>query len=205
MSGIATVPELRAYIDLEPGRADDLLLQGIIDSMSRFVENWTGRTFTPNPQLVNGVDSASPVTKTFVVSPNQSVVRIPDLRSATTIALGGVALQEAIGYQYDANIEPAQSIYLAVTPYGLGGVTYFGTTTLANKLQITGRWGFNPTPPDVKDCVLALAARRYKERNTAWADSLAMPDGSVLSYFRQLPASVQGALSMYKSAKVALV
>lgn len=180
------------------------MYQGILDSMERFAENYTGRRFSPDPPLVNGEDTASPVQKAFVVARNQNVVRIPDLRATTSVSLGGTALDEWVGYQFDAGAEPAQSIYLAITPYGIGGVSYFGTATLANQLLITGRWGFNPVPPDVKDCVLALAARRAKERKSAWSDSVAMPDGSVLSYFRQLPASVQGALDLYKAPRVAL-
>jgi hypothetical protein len=205
VSKIATVPELLDYLDVKNDRGTAPGYQAILDGMERFIENYTGRKFSPEPDLVVGADTATPVLKTFIVQRQQAVVRIPDLRMATSVSLGGVALEEWVGYQIDFYGEPAQSIHLAITPYGIGGISYFGTSALANQLQIVGRWGFNPPPPDVKDCVLALAARRIKEKKSSWSDSVAMPDGSVLSYFRQLPASVQGEINLYRSPKIALV
>jgi hypothetical protein len=76
---------------------------------------------------------------------------------------------------------------------------------LANDLTITGRWGWSPTPPDVVDATLAVAARRYRERDAGFSDAYQTPEGALLQFFKQIPASAKAALDLYRVPNIALV
>lgn len=206
MPTIASVPELRSFLGLEPGRGeDDLILAMRLDSAEEFVAMYTGRSFAPEPAFILGADTGVAVTKTFPVRRGEVVVRIPDLRSATAVSLGGSHLIADMNYVLDTNREPATSIILDQYAWQFALSPFISTLSSMTRLSITGRWGFSPVPAGIKDAVLTIAARRFHEKKSMFQDSVALPDGSVLSYFRQLPASVQGALNQYRSVKVALV
>ena len=177
------------------------MLQTLLSSAERFACRYTRRQFDPTPALVDGVDSAPAVTKNFVVRRGRVLVRVPDLRSITTITLDGMALDTYNGYvPIEAEEEPVTSIQF-YQPFGSTSSTMYGT----GALSITGRWGWNPVPDDVKTAVMALTMRMYKERKAQWGDTILLPDGSVIQYFRQLPASVQAGLGTYRKVNLAIV
>lgn len=192
MARLTTIEALRAYTGVQ-GAGKEAALQAALDGAEAFAERYTGRRFAPEPALVNGGDTANPVTKTFSVR-RPGPVRVPDLRVAVGVSFnGGVAEYDPLDATDD---DPSTDIYL---DYGL---------TLhqpPGQLSIEGRWGFLVTPPDVTDAVLALASRRYHERLAAFSDAVQTPEGGVLSYFRSLPASVKGVLDSYRTPRVALV
>lgn len=106
--------------------------------------------------------------------------------------------------------EPATEITLGYgygTGYGISGQFAYVLPLgyKANDLEIWGRWGFNPTPPSVLDAVYSIAARRYRERDASWSDTVVTPEGGALSYFRQMPASVQAELDRFRITNWGLV
>lgn len=179
------------------------MLQGLLFAAERFLQRYARRHFETEPALVDGEDTANPVAKTFVVVRGRSVIRIPDLRAAASVVLDGLTLNTSTGYvPLDTGWEPATSISL-YEPYGVsaGG---WPLSSGYGEMVITGRWGWNPVPDDVIYAIKALTIRLYKERNASWADAVALPDGSLLQYFRQLPATVQGAINTYRKPNLAI-
>jgi hypothetical protein len=106
--------------------------------------------------------------------------------------------------------EPASEIILGYG-YGLGMTLaqqfayVLPQQYLANDLQITGRWGFSPTPIDVLDATYTWAARAYREKDAAFSDTLMTPEGMTFSYFKTMPARVKQVLDTYRILNIALV
>lgn len=209
---IVGVDEVLWYGDLKEERVNGQRVQDLIDAAEAFVSRYCRRQFAPEPTLAaDGSDTNPAVTKTFVVPLGRRILRITDLRSASVVALNGNPISNVmaggvtLGYQLNGDTqEPTTSIDL-LQPYGTATYGYSTSVYGNGLLSITGRWGWNPVPPDVKDAIRALTIRMYRERDAAWADSVALPDGSVLSYFRTLPARVQGTLQQYRVPNLALI
>jgi hypothetical protein len=200
MPRLATVEELMAYLDLTAEKVDGGLLETVLEGAEAFAEAYAGRRFSPDPALVSGADSAPAVAKTFTMPWTTESLRIPDLRVATLVTSDGGALTEGYGYEIDStDAEPATRMRLIASSYSAFQIKSFRTVV------ITGRWGFNPTPSDVKDAVLTLAARRWRERDAAYADRITFAEGGSLDYLRQLPASVSAILNLYRPPRVGLV
>lgn len=202
---LVSVDEVLAYGDLSEDRVDGRLLQTLISSAERFAARYARRQFDPLPALVSGVDSAPAVTRTFTVRPGRVTVTVPDLRAVTSVSMDGMLLDTNTGYiPIDTNDEPATFVQLYY-PYGSTGSLLGYTTSGVGTLSITGRWGWNPVPEDVKVAVMSLTMRLWKERKASWGDTVVLPDGSIISYFKSLPASVQAGLNMYRKVNLAVV
>jgi hypothetical protein len=203
---IVDLADALAYGNLNETKLDGQMFEGLLEAAEDFVEVYCGRRFSPDPPLASdGSDTLTPVAKTFNMSPSQAVVRVPDLRVPVSVTLNGSTVMALTpssasggGYWLDSYDTPATRLYVS-WPTWLTQLPY-------GQLIVTGRWGFLDAPAPVKQAVSALTMRMYRERDAAWADSVATPDGSVLSYFRQLPASIAGSLDLYKSGpKLAIV
>lgn len=161
----------------------------------------TGREFYPTPALVNGVDTAPSVTRTYAARGRRRI-RIRDLRAVDSVLLDGVALTNVYSYDLGPGLEdePATwldlnqlSPYIAVRPYY--------TSTLA----ITGRWGFLVTPPEIWDAAAQMCAKAWKKAQANWADQMATPDGAMFAYFNALPEQVKLAVQQYRPLQLAVV
>lgn len=216
MGRIASTEELTKYIGVrDPSKVDGELLGVILAGAEQFVMTFTGRQFYAEPALVGGADTAPPVTKTITVRRSQRYVRIPDLRVATSVTLDNAAIGAGTGYDIaDTFTEPATRIKLLnYSPYTAGWAPNPWSPYSYSTVQITGRWGFITTtsngtlgpPDDVKDAVLTLAARRWRERDAAWSDAVQSQEGAVFQYFRTMPESVRQVLLMYRPFNFALV
>lgn len=199
--GFVSVGEVIAYGDLSEDRVDGALLQQLISSAERFASRYTRRHFDPTPALVDGVDTAPAVTKTFTVAPGRITVTVPDLRAATSVSLDGALLDTYNGYWPIVTDEEPVTFVQLFQPYG----TSSWSTSGVGMLSITGRWGWNPVPDDVKVAVMALTMRMWKERKASWGDTVVLPDGSIIQYFRSLPSSVQAGLGLYRKVNLAIV
>ena len=200
---IVSVEEFLAYADLRETRVDGPMVESLLSAAERFIQRYARRTFEPLPVLaVDGSDTNPAVAKSFIVARGRNIVRVPDLRATTSVVLDGAALDTLSGYYPLDGWEPITTLHL-YTPYG-ESPGWAGTAASGN-LTITGRWGWNPVPDDVKYAIKALGSRLYKERNASWADAVALPDGSVLQYFRSLPATVQASISLYRPLNLAIV
>lgn len=216
MNTIASVAELREYME-KTSDLSDVRLQLILDSAVAFMEKECARTFQPSPVLAGGgADTNPPVVKTFSTK-LKTYVRLPDLREVATggLKINGYALaprsQNAmLGYILEGppeasavpgNLTPFNAVRIYAWSLALAG---YWTDGLRD-LTIEGRWGFTVPPPDIKECVLALSARRAKEKDALWSDAIALPEGGGVSYFRQMPPFVQNVIEKYRIPKFALV
>jgi hypothetical protein len=197
MGRIVDLVEVFDYGDLREDKVPGQVVEGLVASAEDFVERYTGRRFSPDPPLDdNGGDTLDPVTYTFTISSGETVIRIPDLRSATSVLLNGNAILEQIS-AYGTGYRLGQSQGTPATRIYVNYPLWVGSSP--GTLQIIGRWGWLSPPDSVKHAVMALTMRMYRERDAAFADSVAVADGSVLSYFRTMPASIQGSLDLYKA------
>ncbi len=198
MPRLATLAQLRGHLASKVGPDQDSVLTVMLESAESFVERFCGRRFSPDPELVGGEDLAPSVEKTVMVTPEDRLVRIPDVREVVSISLGGMALNPSdykLG-NYSA-ASPANQIELLQTAVP-------SLTQPETELTITGRFGFNPTPADIVDAVLTIAARRYRERDAVFSDSLQTSEGGLLTYFRSLPSNIQLILRSYKMPRLAV-
>jgi hypothetical protein len=76
--------------------------------------------------------------------------------------------------------------------------------TALPSIAVTGRFGWWPAPDDIRDAVLVMAARRWKERDAGYGDSVQLAEGITVAYYRQFPATVQATIESYVRRKVAL-
>lgn len=216
MNTIASVGELREYME-KSSDLSDMRLQMILDSAVAWMEARCARQFQAQPALDSeGKDTLPPVVKTFSTK-MKTYTRLPDLREVATggFKINGFALsprsQNALlGYILEGppeaialpgNLTPFNAVRIYAWSLALAG---YWTDGLRD-LTIEGRWGFKTPPEDIKECVLALAARRAKEKDALWSDAVELPEGGGLSYFRQMPPFVAEVIQSYKIPKFALV
>ena len=196
MSSIATTAELRAWANVEAGTSlREQWLQGCLDAAEAFVELYTGRQFATEPALVSGADTAPPVSKVFHVRPGRLTVPIPDLRSVSSVVLDGVALVADLGYHVAPGAQPTNSLRLLQAP----------SRYMPGQLVVTGRWGWNPPPADIKDAVLRIASRKLASGAANYSDQVVTPDGSATAYYRQLDGDAQMTLNLYRVPNLAVV
>lgn len=183
---LATVAELKSYLSWPStgGAGEDTLLSQLLDGASAFVEGETGRQFQPEGT------SGAPVSKTLSTR-GRDLIQIPDLRQVVTLTLNGVAFParpSTGGAGYELGRVPATSLTLVDASFAINPL---------NDLVISGVWGHNPVPADVKDATLVLAARRYAERKASFSDSVQDLEGGTLAYFRAMPAYVKAVIERW--------
>lgn len=184
MAHVATLSELKNYLKLR-GDASNDVLQTMLDSAEALTETYTGRSFRPDPALVAGADTAPAVTKVLPV--HRRAVLVPDARLITAVTLDG------------ETVSPISSTVTdGYATYGAPHVTTLVLPRSGYHVSITGRFGYYPPPPEIKDAVLAMAARRYRERDAGYGDAVQTPEGGVVSYFRSIPGSVRIILDAHR-------
>lgn len=117
------------------------------------------------------------------------LVRVPDVRELVAVTADGqpvdVELVELLPTPPTISA-PAPRIRL---PYG------------ADRVTVTGRFGFGPLPALLVDAIYAHAGRNYREKEALYADSIAIGagegGGALYSYFRQLPPRVKAAYDLF--------
>lgn len=161
-----------------------------------FLERYTRHKWWPMP----AARTEPAVQQVYRVRPRVPARwEIDDITEETEVLLAGTALLPgSYGYELDYYKvgEPACVLRLANVP---NLYTLFGSTL---DLAITGWWGWYPPPPEIVDGVYRLAARLYQERKAAYSDTVLLPDSGIMTYFRQLPASVQAGVGAYMRPRV---
>lgn len=192
-----TDPEVlaAAYLDVSDEKASSTLLVNSLMAAERFIANRTSQQWWPEPALAgDGTDTLPPVTKTYRT--RRRSIRVRSLRTLTGLIVDGLALVEGVGFWLPAGDTsvPVGRIQLAQPPY----------SWMPGTVTVTGRWGWLDVPGEVLDGTYRLGARLYRERDASWSDSRVTPDGSVLQYFKALPASVQMGIDYYRTIRLAL-
>jgi hypothetical protein len=195
VSAFVTAAQVRAYLDLEgvSGKYNDELIGSNIRAASAFLERATGRQFTPQ----------TATTKTFT-SNGAAAMRIPDLRTASSVTLQGAALDADETFWL---IPDNRGVYttLQLRPFGSGYESSYksnpqwfdrnldrwgGGGSLPNDLVITGDWGWDPLPEELLHATKVLAAYYTRRPASVLADAQVTPEGTELRY-SQLPHEVR--------------
>lgn len=213
MVELATVDDVLPYL---PSRGvtsqrpeDTAFTSALIRACSTRLVNYIGRSFVPEPALVGEppADVAAPVSKTFTVRRSRYVT-VPDLRTVTSITLGGLTLVDGDGYElWGAPDQPTTTVKILgpMPPYraDLGGLGAY------NQLVVTGRWGFLTVPEDLKDACAMWVARRFAQKDARYADTVqAGIEGAAFTYSKNMPMDIQMTADFYRQGsgpKVALI
>jgi hypothetical protein len=206
---IGSLEELRRYLHTTAGgaQADDALLGDLLAAADdRFKSLVPGRTLEPIPAApAEGDPPPDPVAKEF--RSRGSVIRVPDLRTLTTITVDGVTTDPDT---IDLEGRDGEDTYLIArlpTP-AIGAIdvlvpvgnTWVPGTTARRRVIISGFWGPAEVMPRVKEAILIWAARVYHERAARWSDARQDPDGGVASYFRSVPPSIKATADSLRGA-----
>lgn len=185
MARFATIEEFAPYAGIKDlGKADTDLMEKTIGAVEGTWERWLNRSFAPLPALVNGVDNAAPVTKTFRTRGRRSI-RVPDLRTVVAVTLDGLAWTENWDYTLDGD-QDEPSLFLTLDR------SYSIARGSAGTLSVTGRWGYYPAAPtEVVDAMLRHAGRMWARRDARYSDTLATPDGSQFLWTQALQDDVR--------------
>lgn len=185
-----SVQSLRTYLDVQTAPKGPMLSATLLSAV-RIAERFTRRALlrTTGTKRIQLLTRYAP-----------QYVRVPDLVEADTVALDGATLIEP---QYSlegwpSETDPAVHLRLNIFPAELSVKDEPDTP---NILTVSGTWGYDPAsmPADLADAIYVLAARRYKERDAGYADSVDFTQaGGVENYFRQLPANVKLTFCHYK-------
>ncbi len=185
---LADVADLVSYLNPVARGVDETdLYERVLDAASRRVEERTGRQFTPTPTS----DAASDVYVVVQTVPGDRLVRVPDVREASEVTVDGVALDAADYTLRPRAGRPDEPAVWVELPYPAAG-----------DVAITGRFGFEQVPADVREATVVMAARAVYERNARLADVTQDPEGGVASYFRSIPPTVAATLDAYRVARV---
>jgi hypothetical protein len=182
---------LKRYLG-DIGDADNDLLADILKGVSGRIERYTGRIFAPDPPLEGDPpeDTADPVTRTVVRDLSKRVrrVRIPDARALTEVKIDGVVVT---GWKLRGGDLPDRPAPWLKLP---GDQLWEDEVDVA----LTGRFGFNPTPDDLlNEAVYPISARHWHKRQAMWGDAVELPQGGLVSYFRQFDPSVRDVIESY--------
>lgn len=190
-----TVEDLRSYLrsgDVEPGvpvvgsrETDDAFLMTLLSSAILRAQSHAGREFLPTPGV------GDPAVTRMAHPRGSTYVAVPDVRAIESITADGTLLTADQYELVGRRDQPAQGLRLL----GAGAQT----------VQITGHFGFAAPPDDVRLAILTMAARGFHDAQARLGDRVVDPDGSVTSYFRQLPVEAKGVLDSYRLTAVRLV
>lgn len=212
---LAPIEVAQQYVTAE--RPENVSLLGrLLDAASAVVIRRSSRNFKVEPALVNTgtvqapvwVDSAAAVAKVLPV--RNGSVRLPDLRAVTSVAFEGFTLTAD---DYELTTVGGDDLPFIWMDFVPGAPAYDVVRspyrTLRPKVTITGRWGIWPIPdlvPDVEYAVCAIAARMFSKKDARWADTVqAGLESAAFTYYKELPADVQGVIESLRPRKVALV
>lgn len=180
VSPVGDVAILRKYLGGNQGSDEDL--RRTLDAAVAQCSTYTGRT-------IGQVENTS-----VIVWVDGSVVKVPDARVLTAVeVLDG----PDAGILDLETVEPLWSFphpWLRL-PIRLDRA----------RVRVTGQFGMFPLPDDLLDSIYSMAARKWREKDASYADTVVLEDGSQAAYYRQLPASVKAAWDAWSIPEPAIV
>jgi len=203
--------DVRTYANLDSttGRYSDAAIGSNILAAQTFLEQKTGRLFTPQTGA-----------RKFTTE-NRAAISIPDVRSVTSVVLNGTSLTDGetywllpdrtfggtgiyTGIQFRSFGRTRERWYLAVPDWwdrGLDMSRQYEQASLPNDLVITSsQWGWDPAPGDVRHAAKVLAAWMTKRADALLGNAVQTPDGSVLDFSR-FPPEVNAVIETYRAAE----
>jgi hypothetical protein len=199
---LASLDDVREHLQLQTSETElDDAIEGLITRISVAIANHCGREFTP----------AAGDTRTFRLKPDDCLDGLYvldlapyDLRTATLVQLhpettGPTTLTAGSDFILDP-ANPRDGVYTSLNLWPVR-VTWTSTSAINFgfiNVAITGDWGFEEIPEDVKQaCVLATAAS-LRENVQAFGGAL-QPNsiGEGVNDAVALPPGVRGLLNRY--------
>lgn len=201
-NGYATLTETKTHLGITDS-TDDTPLEDAIETASRQIDKHTGRRFWKD---------SSGVARTFSASWSDCLY-IPDLVSVTSVKTddNDDRTYETTWASTDYDLEPTDGIMDGITgwPYtrirartdSVSLSRTFPTTRLG--VEITGVWGWNAVPDDIKTACLLLTARLFRRKDAPFGQS-GSPDIGVVTLPSQDP-DVKRLLAPYRRITVGAV
>lgn len=191
LEGYLELEELKKSMTLEGTTFTDLDLQLAILSTRDSIEDHTGRRFRTtvtdevryfDPECWGG---GRYVDGEFVGYYSNAYLNVGDLNSITSVKVdqnGDGTFEETWVAGTDFWLEPYNAP-LDGKPYdriALRGVAGRSFPGYHRSVEITGKWGWVPTPPNVKLAAKILAIRWHKRRESPFGAAGIGPDGEVV-------------------------
>lgn len=192
-TGIAaslSLEELKEHLDAELIGDDDLLERYLAAAFLQAqapAPYGCGRLLTPDP-----APGADPVVRTSRLRGSRRRVVVRDAREITAVTVDDAAAAWEVALERDDHIVLIDLPDLAA-PVGTAD------GRLARRVcEVTGRFGFEAIPDNLRNAIYVLAARAVHERDAAYADQVAIAEGAgVQSYYRQLPPATKLVFATY--------
>lgn len=191
-NGYCTLVELKSHLEIDDN-LDDTRLELAINTASREIDQFTGRTF-----YTEG-------TATRVFQPDDNFLTgIDDLISVTTIKTSTVAdgTFDQTWAATDYQLEPLNGRAAGLTGWpftrirAVGEVffpKFYGRATL----QIVGVWGWSAVPDAIKTATLLQAARVFKRADAPFG-AAGFGDVGIIRVTRAIDPDVEQAIAPYR-------
>jgi len=174
-NGYATSTDFKDYHAITSTNAvDDLVIDLLIESASRYIDNDTGRRFYASTASTHYFDTPPSSTSPLILD--------EDLVSCTSLVNGdGSTFTVTTDYVLlPYNTTPYTAIQL------VPGASQTWLTDDGNPykaISVTGTWGSTTVPTDIKHACLIIAVQAYHRRygDKAAQDSIVMPSGMVIT------------------------
>lgn len=194
---LCTLDEVRDFLEIPAADTsrDDLIAQHITRASAR-ISRYAGREFTP--------PATNPTARRFFYTNGDFISLAPyDLRSVTSITLDPDGTPVTLTADTDYYLEPA--VFAGGVYQWLRIPTYSGTTRRV--IEITGTWGFERVPEDVRHAAIVTVASWLRRDVTQFGfdvdDPQARAPFGAGTY--GLPASVRHILDEYRVPVVLLI
>lgn len=148
-----TVDQLKEHVNQPTGAEDTSYLTALIASVSRWVEEYTGRQFN---------DTGAATERSYrPVSRHRIAVEDFHTTTGLVVAVDGTTLTSD-----DYTLEPLNGLRGGRSwPYeSILTDRYLNTGTLQPKITVTARWGWASVPSDVTQATLMQCARVFQRR-----------------------------------------
>lgn len=163
-NGYCTLAEVKASLRLTDS-VDDALIEQAIESASRRIDGYCGRWF---------YKTASTAVPLFAT--NEIILRFPNDLANTTVTIkidttGNGTFDTTLVQGTDYILQPTNNV-LNGFPYTqavmIGGQTFpLYYSPAPPTVEVTGFWGWNAVPNDIKEACILLAMRQFARLNAA--------------------------------------
>lgn len=172
---VVELDEFKAYVNVT--RAEkNALLQSVLNAAIAFGGTYTRRQL----ELIGVTEVRRRVS-------GSRFIRVPDARTVTGVELDGIQLA-GVGEGFELLGSPGSSPTTTTVEIFARG----------RNAKVTGTFGMTAVPNDLRDAIIAIAARRYWERETGNSESAASDEYGAASYFRAMPGEVRVVLDSYR-------
>lgn len=187
MADYCTLAQVRTYKGIGATETDDdSLIEQFIDEASTRIDTYCKRTFAVRTGETRKFDAVQDVRGRVLYMDD-------DLQAVTEIVNGdGDTLDSSDYVTLPTNRTPKYAIKLKTS----SGTAWTWQTDPEEAISVTGSWGYNNTPNDIRHAAIRLAAWYYDQRDAPFGTQ-AMPELGVIEVTPDIPSDVQALLDPY--------